>query len=210
VEFRAEGCPYDELSPYLAERPSRPDFTLPIKGLCERHRKGLRPTQPQPDAPSQAGDHRRTSPLFARMVPLPPGQVAGALDAWWRSDARAGVVTLRRRFEFGPPLGDPSRGWKITGRLRRMTRFHWVPVALELSSSHAYCTRITMVPQSRVLPSRRYFRVGNSALDQFLIELAVHHGLVRATPALAKRATSPGVKPSSESICSPCWPWNHG
>jgi hypothetical protein len=179
VNSWTDGPSYNELPPYLGERPAPRVPSLPLRDLYERYKRVPRSTEPLLGVPLQAVDHRRASPLFARMVPLPPSQVAGALDAWWRSDARAGVVTFRRRFQFGRPLGDTTRGWKITGRLRRMTRLHWVPVSLELGSNYAHCTRITMVPQTRVLVSRWYFRVGNSALDQFLTELAEHHGLTR-------------------------------
>jgi hypothetical protein len=177
VESWNNGHSWDDIPPYLDDRPPAVQREVPLvlKDLYERYRQGAKSNQTQLGKQLQARNHEGASPLFARMVPLPPGQVMSALDAWWRSESSAGVVTVRRRLEFGPLQGDTATGWRVTGRMRRTTRLHWVPVLLELHSNYAYCTRITMVPQTRVFVTRRYFRAGNSALDQFLVELAVHH-----------------------------------
>jgi hypothetical protein len=112
------------------------------------------------------------SPVFARMVPLRGDRLTGALDAWWAAQAKGGVVTVQRRLQLGLPQGDIGSGWRLTGRLRRLTTFHWVPVVVELWPMYKDFTTMTMTPQAHVLPSKRYFRLGHAVLDRLWADLA--------------------------------------
>ncbi len=114
------------------------------------------------------GDH----PVFDLMVPLERRRVAAVLDAWWPGEAKTGVVTLQHRLKLWPPEGDILRGWEMRGRLRRLTVLHWVPVLVYLWGKYDGFMRISVTPQSRVLTSRRYFRVGNSIVEHLFEELA--------------------------------------
>ena len=122
-------------------------------------------------------------PVFDLMVPLGRRRVAAVLDAWWPGEAKTGVVTLQHRLKLWPPEGDMLRGWEMRGRLRRLTALHWVPVVVYLWGKYDGFMRITVTPQSRILTSRRYFRLGNSIVEQLFEELA-------NTPVRAEGATS--------------------
>jgi hypothetical protein len=98
-------------------------------------------------------------------------RVAAVLDEWWPGEAKTGVVTLRHRLKLWPPEGDMLRGWEMRGRLRRLTPLHWVPVVVYLWGKYDGFMRITVTPQSRVLTSRRYFRLGNSIVEHLFEEL---------------------------------------
>jgi hypothetical protein len=166
--------PYDDLPAYLIEPPPpHRDLHRLRDGVSRAYRRTTAPAQPsiRPAAPL-GGRPPTFSPLFARMVPLRRGRVAAALDAWWPGEAKSGVVTVQHRLQLGPPEGDASTGWKMKGRVRRLTTLHWIPVVVELWANYEDCTRMTMTPQARVLVSRRYFRLGNSALDRLSAELA--------------------------------------
>jgi hypothetical protein len=112
------------------------------------------------------------SPIFLRMVPLNRGRLAAGLEAWWVRGATAGAVTLQRRLQLGRPLGSASAGWTMKGRVRRLTPWHWVPVVVEVWPMYDDFARMTMTPQARVYASKRYFRLGNSALDRLCTTLA--------------------------------------
>jgi hypothetical protein len=124
----------------------------------------------QPNTISHWGDFH--SPVFAQMVPLQRRRVAAVLETWWPGQGQTGVVTLERRLQLWPPEGDLRSGWKMRGRLRRLTSLHWVPVVVELWGKYDGFMRITVTPQSRVLTSKRYFRLGNSVVDHIWEELA--------------------------------------
>jgi hypothetical protein len=134
------------------------------------------------------------SPVFDMMVPLQGRRVAAALEAWWPAEAKTGVVTVERRLKLWPPEGDGRSGWKMRGRLRRLTSLHWVPVVVELWEKYEGYMRITVTPQSRVLTSRRYYRLGNSVVDRMCEELAT-------TPVDAKRARSGALRERSVDQC---------
>ena len=106
------------------------------------------------------------------MVELQHSRPATALDAWWVGAARAGVVTVQRRLQLGPPEGDPMHGWTMQGRVRRLTTLHWVPVEVELWSTYEGFMMMTMTPHVRVLASKRYFRLGHSVLDRLWADLS--------------------------------------
>jgi hypothetical protein len=117
---------------------------------------------------------------FRRLV-LFPTPVALRLVEWWSAGAEDEVVTVARRLRLERPQGGPGRGWTMDGELRRLTRWHWIPIVVELWPHHGNWM-MTMTPQTRVVPSRHYFRTGHLVLD-------------RLTTELAGPATSPQVRP---------------
>ena len=73
------------------------------------------------------------------------------------------------------PPGTPgpcSLRWTISGQVRRLTRWHWVPVVVELWPVHDRWTMITMTPRGRVIATRRYFRTGHRVIERFTELLA--------------------------------------
>ena len=118
------------------------------------------------------GQSPRLSPVFERVVDLHRGTLPATLDVWWSTRARAGAVTVQHRLELRQPEPQGTGGWKIRGRVRRLTTLHWVPVQIDLWPVHADLTRLTMSPEGHVLASSRYFRLGHYALDRLSEELA--------------------------------------
>jgi hypothetical protein len=113
------------------------------------------------------------SAAFERMVRLPRSRLEVALDRWWTDGARGGFLTVQGRLRLGPPEGDRATGWRMTGRVWRLTPLHAVPVLLELWPVHAMYCRITLTPlHGIVLPSKRYFRLGHSVLDRLESDLS--------------------------------------
>jgi hypothetical protein len=106
------------------------------------------------------------------MVALRRDLLPAALDAWWEAGEDAGSVRVHRRLQLEPPEGDVSAGWRMQGRVRRLTSLHWIPVVVELWPMYDEFTMMTMTPQRPVLVSRRYFRLGHAVLDRLLLELA--------------------------------------
>lgn len=122
--------------------------------------------------PGKAGQPRRGySPVFDRMVPLRSQRVAAVLDAWWSGEPKSGVVRVQRRLQLWPPEGDLLNGWEMSGRVR-LKSLHWVPVVVELWGKYDGFMRIRVTPLSRVLVSKRYFRLGNSVIDRLCKDLA--------------------------------------
>jgi hypothetical protein len=105
------------------------------------------------------------------MVPLSRADLAAALNEWFSDGTATRVVTLQHRLELAPPQGDPWRGWRLKGRVRRLTSLHWVPVVVELWPVYDDFVRMTMTPQVRVLTSRRYFRLGHAVLNRLWLDL---------------------------------------
>jgi hypothetical protein len=173
----------EDLPVYLIEPPADEHFDLrrlmdgwssayrTAASHSRRPRSGFVPFEGRP--PGTVGHHRDGhSPVFDRMVPLRRRRVAAVLDAWWPGEAKTGVVTVHRRLKLWPPEGDVVSGWEMQGRVRRLTSLHWIPVVVELWGKYDGFMRITVTPQSRVLTSRRYFRVGNSIVDRLSEDLA--------------------------------------
>jgi hypothetical protein len=104
------------------------------------------------------------------LVSLPRSSVVVTLAEWWAAGAKGGVVTVARRLRLGPPRGSAGAGWAMDGRVRRLTRWHWVPVVVELWPLHGHWM-MTMTPQAHVIASERYFRNGHLALDRLTTEL---------------------------------------
>jgi hypothetical protein len=135
-----------------------PSYLRPIAGP----RTSNQPTPPD------------TSCRFFRAVALPGCRLGTIVTAWWMATARAGGLTVDRRLRLGPPQADALGGWTAYGRVRRFTRWHWVPVVVELWPAHDRGTVMIMTPRRRVITSRRYFRIGNAALDRLTAQLAVN------------------------------------
>lgn len=114
----------------------------------------------------------RMAPHFARTVPLSRQLLAAGMQSWWAGGARAGAITVQRRLRLGRPTGDADSGWTMRGRVRRLTRWHWIPVVVEIWPLYDGFARMTMTPQSHVFASRRYFRLGNVALDRLCTVLS--------------------------------------
>jgi len=102
-----------------------------------------------------------------------PGAALGAIVTEW-SEARAdqGELRVDARLRLELPRVDALGGWTARGRVRRFTRWHWVPVIVELWPSLDHWTIVMMTPRRRVVTSRRYFRIGNTALDRLTTQLA--------------------------------------
>jgi hypothetical protein len=144
---------------------------LPPQG-AERAAAHLRPpvgprTSNQPTLADSSG-------RFFRAVAVPGCRLSAIVTAWWIAAARAGVLTVDGRLRLEPPQADAMGGWTAYGRVRRFTRWHWVPVVLELWPAHDRGTVMIMTPRRRVITSRRYFRIGNTALDRLTAQLAVN------------------------------------
>ena len=107
---------------------------------------------------------------FLRLVTF-PAPVALRLVEWWAAGAEDEVVTLAQRLRLERPRGGAGGGWTMDGQLRRLTRWHWIPVVVELWPYHGNWM-MTMTPQTRVVPSRHYFRTGHLVLDRLTTELA--------------------------------------
>jgi hypothetical protein len=118
------------------------------------------------------GQSPRLSPVFERMVDLHRGSLQATLDAWWSTRARAGAVVVQHRLRLLQPERLGAAGWKIRGRVRRLTTLHWVAVQIELWPVHEELTRLTMSPEGHVLASSRYFRLGHHVLDLLSEDLA--------------------------------------
>jgi hypothetical protein len=105
------------------------------------------------------------------LVELPGANLGAILDKWWSLDAKDGRVILGRRLWLGPPRPEPGGAWAMSGRLQRFTRWHRVPVVVDLFPVYSKWTRMDMRPQVRVITSERYFRKGHAVLDRFTAAL---------------------------------------
>ena len=180
---RPEQTRIEDLPVYLVEpRPVERFDRRPLAGACSRayrsatarsQRPGHRAASAAGRSPGTVGPrHGDHSPVFDLMVPLGRRRVEAVLDAWWPGGAETAIVTVQRRLQLWPPTGDVCRGWQMQGRVRRLTSLHWVPVVVELWGKYDGFMRITVTPQSRVLTSRRYFRLGHSIIGRLWEELA--------------------------------------
>jgi hypothetical protein len=117
------------------------------------------------------------------MVELHRDLLPAALDAWWAAGQKAGSVRVYRRLQLKPPEGDPGAGWRMCGRVRRLTTLHWIPVVVELWPMYDEFTMMTMTPQRPVIATRRYFRLGHAVLDRLWAELAAREAPSPTTPS---------------------------
>jgi hypothetical protein len=144
-----------------------------VGDLSTAHRRAVGSSRgpPEPSAPI-GGTTPRLSPVFDCLVPLRRGGLVAALDARWVEADKAGVVTVEHRLQLARPEGDVVAGWTMKGRVRRLTTLHWTPVVVELWPVYEEFARMTMTPQSHVLVSKRYFRLGHRVLDRLWADLA--------------------------------------
>jgi hypothetical protein len=98
----------------------------------------------------------------------------GAVVDTWRTEAtrRGTRTTCRGRFQVKDLSGDAIGGWRMTGRVKRLTSLHWVTVVVEIWPRYAEFAILTMTPRTRVLTSKRYFRLGHRVLDDLCSELS--------------------------------------
>jgi len=126
-------------------------------------------------APARPPGHPTTadpSGRFFLFVGLPCARLGPILAQWWATHAYAGVVTVDGKLRLEPPQGDGRGGFTVCGRVRRFTRWHWVPVVIELWPRGAG-TIMTMTPRDRVVASRRHFRTGHLVLERFTAQLSM-------------------------------------
>jgi hypothetical protein len=150
---------------------------------------------------------------FTRLVGLASGRLAAILDAWWAAGADGGVVTVERRLRLGPPQTVSGLSWTLTGRIRRLSRWHWVPVVVELWPVYEYWTMMTMTPRVRVFASERYFRSGHRVLDRLTVDLAAASASLGPVPPAACRWRPPTSRPAvaragkrASTPATPCTP----
>ena len=166
---------YGNLSPYLTEPvpEKHREFRRLVDDLSRVHRRAAGSFDAPPGgSASIGGTTPRLSPVFDSLVPLRRGGLAAALDARWVGADKAGRVTVEHRLRLGRPEGDVATGWTMKGRVRRLTTLHWTPVVVELWPVYEDFARMTMTPQSHVLVSKRYFRLGHRVLDRLWADLA--------------------------------------
>jgi hypothetical protein len=113
----------------------------------------------------------RPSLTFSRLAVLHRDLLPSALDAWWTAGEKAGAVRVHRRLQLTSPQGGPGVGWRMHGRVRRLTSPRSIPVVVELWPKYDDFTVMTMTPQRSVLATRLYFRLGHAVLDRLRAEL---------------------------------------
>jgi hypothetical protein len=129
---------------------------------------GATPTQP-----AQVGGTTRRSPVFSRMVRLDGGALGAMVETWRTHATKRGTRTIcRGRFQVKDLSGDSIGGWRMTGRVKRLTSLHWVPVVVEIWPRYAEFAVLTMTPTTRVLTTKRYFRLGHRVLDDLWSEVS--------------------------------------
>lgn len=132
------------------------------------------PTGPPPPSVALGGaTGSRTLPLpgFRGLTPLPGDHLEEMLREWWPGRAASGVGVGRRLRVVGPPRAHGGT-WRLHARLRRLTRAHRVTVVIELWPYLRHWTMVTMTPESRVLCTRRYYRIGHAALRDLTAALS--------------------------------------
>ena len=149
-----------------------------LEGIAEAGRQiGLAAAQ-HVDATSaraaEVGGTTRRSAVFSRMVPLDDGTLGALVNMWWTQATRRGRrTTCGGRFQCRDLRGDAFGGWRMTGRVKRLTRLHWVPVVVEIWPRYTRFAMLTMTPRTPVLTSKRYFRLGHRVLDDLWSELSL-------------------------------------
>lgn len=153
-----------------------------------RHRKPTGALGPAtllftPPARSIAGDLRLrgdagrwSSGTFTRTSALNPALLAD-LPNWWRRGADHERVRASPRLVLEAPNLEPSGTWRLRGSLRSPWLRRWVPVELLLWPRLGAWTKVSLEPQHRVRPGRRYFSNGHRTLDELtaLLMTELHH-----------------------------------
>lgn len=123
--------------------------------------------------PAEVDAAKRRSAMFRRMVPLDDGALGAMVNTWWSQAAQRGTrTTCGGRFQCRDLRGDAAGGWRMTGRVKRLTSLHWVPVVVEIWPRSERFAMLTMTPRTPVLTSERYFRLGHRVLDDLWSELS--------------------------------------
>jgi hypothetical protein len=186
---RPEKSAHDDLPAYLTEptaarrsvRELRDDLSRALQRNAEAARATGAPAVPF------GGRTPRLSPTFSRMVVLHRNLLPAALDAWWTARQKTGSVRIYHRLQLRLPQGDVGSGWRMEGRVRRLTTLRWIPVVVELWPMYDDFTMMTMTPQRRVLATRRYFRLGHAVLDRLWAELAARETPSPTAPSPRRR-----------------------
>jgi hypothetical protein len=180
---------HDDLPAYLTEPPSASRRSLG-QWRDDVSRALQRDTVAQLPASAPAvpfgGVTPRLPTTFSRMVALRRDLLPLAIEDWWESGQKDGSVRVHRRLQLKLPEGDAGTGWRMQGRVRRLTTLHWIPVVVELWPMYDEFTMMTMTPQRPVLATKRYFRLGHAVLDRLWADLAS-----RAPPPPNQPARSP-------------------
>ncbi len=148
-----------------------------LEGITEAGRQIRLAAAPHVDATStraaEVGGTTRRSAVFSRMVPLDGGALGAVVNTWWTQATKRGTwTTCGGRFQCRDLRGDAVGGWRMTGRVKRLTSLHWVPVVVEIWPRYAEFAMLTMTPRTPVLTSKRYFRLGHRVLDDLWSELS--------------------------------------
>jgi hypothetical protein len=125
----------------------------PVSRPATRH-SALPTESPRPKIPA----------AFTRLTTVHPS-LLGDLPTWWRRRARDNRVHATRRLVLDPPQDEGNGTWRISGCLRGPLLYRPIPIELHLWPRLGAWTKLNMTPQRRVHAGRRYFRVGNHALD---------------------------------------------
>lgn len=148
-----------------------------IEGITDAGRQ-IRLAAAQPDdatspRPAEVGATTRQPAVFSRMVPLDDGALGAKVNRWWSQATGSGLrTTCGGRFECRDVRGDAVGGWRLTGRVKRLTSLHWVPVVVDIWPRSERFAVLTMTPRTPVLTSKRYFRLGQRVLDDLWSELS--------------------------------------
>jgi len=174
-EYLAEPSPADAPGPGLQDAWGAARH-LARSLLDAPRQEAVVPTHLRPSAGAAASIRPTPAELsgrFFRSVAVPGIRLGAIVTEWWAAGVDAGVLAVDARLRLEAPRPDALGGWTAHGRMRRLTRLHWVPVVLELWPSHDRWTILIMTPRREVITSGRYFRVGNAALDRLTAQLAM-------------------------------------
>jgi hypothetical protein len=201
---RADQNPYGDVFLYLTEPAPEKHWAARrlINDLSRRHHRASEGSHAPAEPPvAFGGQTRELPPVFASQTRLSRGRLAAALNALRVATDKPGSMTLDRRLQLGRPEGNVEAGWTMKCRMRRLTSLHWVPVVVEIWPVYGDYARMTLSPESRVLASKRYFRLGHKVLELLWAHLAALS--VPPTPHPLK-ADVPGTQASSSPTLSRC------
>jgi hypothetical protein len=155
----------EDLPTYLSEPPAVPrsvrQWRDDLSRAIHREATALRATS-GPAVPF-GGVTPRPSLTFSRLVVLHGDQLPSTLDAWWTAGEKEGSVRVYRWLRLKSPQGGPGVGWRMHGRVRRLTSLRSVPVVVELWPKYDDFTMMTLTPQRPVLATRRSLTGTSSA-----------------------------------------------
>ncbi|HEX2850387.1 MAG TPA: hypothetical protein VHN98_07530 [Acidimicrobiales bacterium] len=170
----------DDLPGYLEEparraqaEPPRPTLAPALRTVAALVRALPEPREPA--SPTAAGGPPASpvwngTGVFFRCYDVPGRDLERVVEEWSHHpvpgrDRRRGLV------RFDPPAAAPGAA-SLHGTMRRFSRWHRVPVAVDLWAHTGYATCALLRPEGRVVRTRRYFRLGHRVLDQLGEELS--------------------------------------